>query len=95
MRMAASSDQEAVRVVAFHDKASGRVTLFGQNTSDQPVDVVLQVPGVAETIQLSSNVTDAVRDLQSGENAVMEQGTARYAAPQDSVFTLTGIATKG
>lgn len=95
VRMAASSDQEAVRVVAFHDKASGRVTLFGQNTSDQPVDVVLEAPGVAQTIQLSSSVTDAVRDMQSGENAVMEQGTVRYAAPPGSVFTLTGIPTKG
>ena len=81
VRMAASSDQEAVRVVAFHDKASGRVTLFGQNSSDKPVEAVLQAPGVARTVQFSSNITDAVQNMQSGESAVMEHGTVRYAAP--------------
>jgi len=95
VRLAASSDQEAVRVVAFHDRASGRVTLFGQNSSDQPVDAVLQAPGVAQVLEFSSNITDAVRDMQSGEKAVMEHGTVRYAVPPGSVFTLTGIPSKG
>lgn len=95
VRMAASSDQEAVRVVAFHDKASGRVTLFGRNSSNKPVEAVLQAPGVAQTVQFSSKVTDAVQDMQSGESAVMEHGTVRYAAPPGSVFTLTGIPSKG
>jgi hypothetical protein len=95
VRIAASSDQEAVRVVAFHDKASGRVTLFGQNSSDKPVEAVLQAPGIAQTVHFSSKFTDAVQDMQSGASAVMEHGTARYAVPPSSVFTLTGIQTKG
>ncbi len=95
VRSAASSDQEAVRVVAFRDKASGRITFFGQNSSDQPVEAVLQAPGLVQTVELSSSVTDAVRNMQSGENAFMEHGTVRYTAPPGSVFTLTGIPSKG
>lgn len=95
VRSAASSDQEAVRVVAFRDKASGRITLFGQNSSDQPVEAVLKAPGLVQTVEFSSSVTDAVRNMQSGENAFMEHGTVRYTVPPGSVFTLTGIPSKG
>lgn len=95
IRVSASSTLESVPVTAFHDPATGRLTFFGHNTSDQEVTVNIQVPGMPQTIQLDSFVTDPGREMEPGHPAVFAGGSTTYTAPPGAVFTLTGSTTKG
>jgi O-glycosyl hydrolase len=95
VRLEATSDQDSVRVVAFHDQATNRVTLFGQNFSDVPVEATLSTPGRTENLQLSSSSTDGERDMQPGEDVDMQHGSVTYVSAPNSIFTLTGITTRG
>jgi hypothetical protein len=95
VRIAASADRAVVHVVAFHDQASGRITLFGHNSSEQNEEVALRVPQELAAVPLSSYETDADRDMEPGQPAVLIEGSVTYVAAPNSVFTLTGIPTKG
>lgn len=95
VRIAASSDEGSVDVVAFQDPESGRVTIFGKNGSDEPTKVTLRVDGVSVTMQLSMSTTDVSRDMEAAEGTQLADGTTVLTAEPDSVFTLTGILTKG
>lgn len=95
VRIAASSDQEMVHVVAFQDPASGRVTLFGHNASDRAVDAMLRLPSLDQAIEFSSSATNTGQDMDAGRPAVFAGGAASYTAAPDAVFTLTGTPTKG
>ncbi|WP_267276976.1 glycosyl hydrolase [Arthrobacter sp. CDRTa11] len=95
VRIAASSADEGIQVVAFRDQTTGRITFFGNNTSDRPVEARLDTPGISQDVQLASYATDATRDMESGEPAVLADGSVTYTAAAGSVFTLTGIPSKG
>lgn len=95
VRIAVSSDQPEVHVVAFQDKASGRITFFGYNASAQEAYVTMQLTGLRESLQLSSYVTDGNRNMEGREQEKLAGGVATYKCAPDSVFTLTGIPTKG
>lgn len=95
VRIAASSNEGSVDVVAFQDPESGRVTIFGQNSSDAPVKATLRVDGVSGTTQLSNFTTDAGRDMEAVEGTLLAEGSTILSAGPNSVFTLTGISTKG
>ena len=93
--MPALSTDEHVKVVAFEDPASGRLTIFGQNTSDSLVTTNLQLPGFSGNLQLSSFVTDSDRDMEPGAGSSMTDGKIVLSPGENSIFTLTGISTKG
>jgi O-glycosyl hydrolase len=95
VRLPASSSDEHVSVVAFEDPASGRITIFGQNTSDNPTETTLQVPGLRGTLQLSQFVTDPERDMEGGAGSSLVGGKTTLSTGAHSIFTLTGIPTKG
>lgn len=95
IRIAASSSDEGVDVVAFQDPATGRVSVFGRNTSESPVNVTVKLEGLSGTITLSMFITDPGRDMKAVDDALMAEGTANLTAGPNSVFTLTGSATKG
>ncbi|TPV49821.1 hypothetical protein FJ661_14595 [Pseudarthrobacter phenanthrenivorans] len=95
VRLGVSSDDGNVHVVAFQEKASGRITFFGQNSSDQSVDVTLRVSGLGQSVHLSSFTTDADSNMEPGKPAVLTDGAVSYRADPQSVFTLTGTTTKG
>lgn len=95
VRIEASADGDGVRIVAFLDQASGRLTFFGYNTSDRAVEATLHAPGLGQSLQLASYATDATRDMEPGEPSVLADGAATYSAAPGSVFTLTGIPTEG
>jgi hypothetical protein len=94
VRIAASSDDDRVSVVAFTELATGRVTFFGQNSSDQPLPVTLLAPQVAH-MRLSAFSTDAHSDMEQGTASIISGGIAKYTARPGAVFTLTGIPTEG
>lgn len=95
VRVAVTSSAESVDVVAFQDPESGRITIFGRNSSDGPTEANLQVEGISGTMQLSVFTTDAGRDMEAAEGTLLSDGSTTLAAAPDSVFTLTGIPTKG
>jgi O-glycosyl hydrolase len=95
VRIAASSSNESVDVVAFQDPASGRVTVFGRNASDLPVKVSVRLAGLSGTTRLSVFITDSGRDMNAVDDALMAEGTTNLTVGPNSVFTLTGSATKG
>ena len=81
--------------MAFQDPASGRVSVFGRNTSDSPVKATVRLAGLSGTMPLSMFITDSERDMKAADDALMTAGTTILTAGPDSVFTLTGSATKG
>lgn len=95
VRIAASSSEGSVDLVAFKDPESGRVTIFGQNSSDAPATATLRAAGVSGTMQLSIFTTDAGRDMEAAEDTVLVDGSTNLVAAPNSVFTLTGIPKKG
>ncbi|WP_455836076.1 hypothetical protein [Pseudarthrobacter siccitolerans] len=95
IRIAASSGDDRVAVVAFIDRATGRTTFFGQNTSDQPVPVILRSPQANYTLRLKAFSTDADSDMEQDTTTILSQGIAKYIVRPGAVFTLTGIPTEG
>jgi hypothetical protein len=95
LRVAASSSDGSVPVVAFSDTATGRVTFFGHNTTNQAITVTLQAPNIPQTMQLESFATNAAKDMERGDPALLSDGATAYTAPPGAVFTLTGNSTKG
>ena len=95
VRLAVSSDQPSVHVVAFQDPVSHRLTFFGHNTSDQTVKVTLHASSLGQPTGLASYATDAGLDMDPREPAVVADGAVTYSATPGAVFTLTGIPTKG
>jgi hypothetical protein len=95
VRIAASSSEGSVDIVAFQDPVSGRVSIFGRNSSDAPVKATLRVAGVSGTMQLSMFTTDAGRDMEAAEGTLLADGSTNLWAQPNSVFTLTGTSTKG
>lgn len=95
VRIAASSNEGSVDVVAFQDPESGRITIFGKNGSDEPTKVTLRVDGASGMMQLSMFTTDARRDMEAAEGGLLTDGSTDLTAEPNSVFTLTGISTKG
>ncbi len=81
--------------MAFQDPVSGRVSVFGRNTSDSPVTVTVRLAGLGGTTPLSMFITDSERDMKAVDDALMTDGTTNLTAGPNSVFTLTGSATKG
>jgi hypothetical protein len=95
VRIAAVSSEESVEVVAFQDPASGRISIFGRNNSDVPVQGTVRLAGLGGTMRLSMFTTDARRNMEAAEGVQLADGTMNLRAGPDSVFTLTGISTKG
>jgi hypothetical protein len=95
VRIAASSGEGGVDVVAFQDPASGRVSIFGHNTADAPVEATLQVASTGGAVQLSMFTTDAGRNMEAAEGPRLADGSTTLLVGPNSVFTLTGISTKG
>lgn len=95
VRIPASSTNGEVDVVAVQDPASGRLTIFGQNTSDSAVPVTLRLPGVGAAVRLDSFVTDSGRNMEADGSAILTDGTMTMTAGPQSVFTLTGVAAQG
>jgi len=95
VRVDASTDQAQVGVVAFQDPLSGRVTLFGRNTSDQAVTARLRSPSLGAGLELATFATDSGRNMEAGSPAFAAESAVTYTAGPGTVFTLTGIPTKG
>jgi hypothetical protein len=94
-RIAASSSEESVEVVAFQDPMSGRVSVFGRNKSDSPVKVTVRLARLSGTIPLSMFITDPERDMEAAGGANLANGVTTFVAARNSVFTLTGFPTNG
>lgn len=95
IRIAASSGDDRVAVVAFIERTTGRTTFFGQNTSDEPVPITLRAPQANYTLLLTAFNTDADSDMEQDTTTTLSQGIAKYTVHPGAVFTLTGIPTEG
>lgn len=95
LRIAASAANDDVNVVAFEDPDSGRVTIVGQNRTGSPVQTKIQLPDAVQPFLLQASVTNAERDMAPDGEVNLDAGAADFLVPASSVFTLTGISTKG
>ena len=94
VRIAASSSDESVEVVAFQDPASGRISIFGRNHSDAAVKVTVRLAGFSGTTSLSMFTTNPERDMEAADGALLAGGRTNLTVGPNSVLTLTGSTPK-
>ncbi len=95
VRISAATNHPDCRIAAFYDKSSGRITLFGYNSSDQMAEVTFTLPGLPQTVQLSTYETDRNRNMEAGQATALINAETTYKAAPNAVFTMTGIMSKG
>jgi fibronectin type 3 domain-containing protein len=91
VRIAASSDSGSLSLLAFHDPASGRVTLVGRNTSTTALTFTGTVTGVDGLTSLASYRTNATANTEAAGDIPVTAGTFSATIPSDTLFTLTGV----
>jgi fibronectin type 3 domain-containing protein/O-glycosyl hydrolase len=91
VRIAASSDNGSLSLLAFQDPASGRVTLVGRNTSSSALTFTGTVAGVDGLTSLASYSTNATLDAQAAGDVPVAAGAFSTTIPADTLFTLTGV----
>jgi O-glycosyl hydrolase len=94
-RIGATSSSQSVRVVAFRDPASGRVTVVGENTSSSGQAVALSLAGLTVPPAFQYFQTNASSNLAQGASVPVSGGSASVSVPGDTIFTLTGLPTTG
>ncbi|HEY5183834.1 MAG TPA: hypothetical protein VIM19_02770, partial [Actinomycetes bacterium] len=92
VRIGVSSGSSALSLLAFHDPASGRVTLVGLNTSSDAATFTGTIAGVDGLTALAAYRTNATANMGSAGDIPVTAGTFSATIPADTLFTLTGVA---
>lgn len=90
-RIGAESTQADVRVAAFRDPVTQRVTVVGQNTSESSQTLSLTLHGLPVPASLDYVRTNATSRMAPGPDVVVDDGVASVVVPSDTTFTLTGV----
>jgi hypothetical protein len=89
-RIGASSANGNIEIEAFHDPASGRLTLVGQNTSGSSQTLSLALRNVAAPSTLRLYETNSGSHMERQPDVHVSGGSASVAVPAYTTFTLTG-----
>ena len=92
-RIYAHSGNGNVRIEAFRDAATSRLTLVGENTSGSAQTVSIALHNLAAPAAFRYYRTNSGSHLARGNDVRVRGGSATVTVPADTTFTLTGRAT--
>jgi Big-like domain-containing protein len=92
VRIAASSGNSSLPLLAFHDQSSGRVTLVGFNTSSATETVSGTLMGIDGLTAMAYYRTNATANMESVGDVPVTAGQFSITVPGDTLFTLSGVA---
>ena len=95
VRVPMDSGDARIKAVAFEDPLSGRFTVFGVNTSDDVVPARMASPDIAGPLDLASYITNATHDMEKTTGTSVSSGRIEATIQPQTIFTLSGIPTKG
>lgn len=90
-----TADNPSVEVVAAMDPITGRLVVFGRNTSSDNVSTVIGIAGVNASTKLETFRTDDEENMVKEPDQMLSQGKIALTIAARSVFTLTGVRTNG
>jgi hypothetical protein len=90
-RIYAHSGDNDVKIEAFQDQATHRVTLVGENNSDsaQPLSIALNNLAATTTFQYYQTNSDS--HMAQGADVPVSADSATVTVPANTTFTLTGL----
>lgn len=90
-RVYASSGNSSVKIEAFQDPSTTRLTLVGQNTSGSAQTVAIALDNLAAPTSLQYSQTNSGSHMAQGADVPVSGGSATVTVPANTVFTLTGL----
>ena len=90
-RIYADSNSSDVKIEAFLDPATSRLTLVGMNGSNSAQTVSVALTNVATPTTLQYFQTNSDSDMAQGPDVPVSGGRADLTVPADTTFTLTGL----
>jgi O-glycosyl hydrolase len=90
VRIDASISDPGIKVAAFHQPDTGRLTIVGQNLGMTPARIVGKLENLDVTGSLELFQTTVTQDLVRGPDISIMDGSFVAEIAADSVFTLTG-----
>ncbi len=90
VRVAASSTNDTVDVVAFKDPSSGRLTVVGRNTGSAKINIRITIAGIPGETVLQNYRTDADSNMVSDPGTSLKAGIISLQTEPNALFTLTG-----
>jgi hypothetical protein len=94
-RIYAGSGSSSIKVEAFRDSATGRLTLLGQNNAGRAQTLSIALHHVTAPTSLHYYRTNSGSHMARGADVPVRGGTATVRVPADTTFTLTGRAGGG
>src|SRR4029077_408912 len=91
-RIGAGSNSTSIKIEAFQDPATSRLTLVGQNTSSSAQTLTLSLAHVPAPTSLQYFQTNAGSNMAPGPAVVVSGGAATVTVPGNTTFTLTGTS---
>jgi chitodextrinase len=90
-RIGASSNTTSIKIEAFQDPATSRLTLVGQNTSSSAQPLNLSLANLPAPTFLQYFQTNSASNMAQGSPVVVSGGAATITVPGTTTFTLTGL----
>ena len=91
-RIGAGSNSTSIKIEAFQDPATSRLTLVGQNTSSSAQTLNLSLAHLPAPTSLQYFQTNAGSNMAPGPAVVVSGGAATVTVPGNTTFTLTGTS---
>jgi hypothetical protein len=89
-RIEAHASDSNVKIEAFRDPATSRLTLVGENNSGSSQTLSLSLRNVAAPTALAYYRTNSGSHMARGADVPVNAGAATVTVPADTTFTLTG-----
>jgi hypothetical protein len=91
-RIGTTSSDANVKIETFHDSATKRLTLVGENNSGSAQTVTIALENVAAPLAFHYYQTNSHSHMARGADVPVSAGSATVTVPADTTFTLTGKA---
>jgi hypothetical protein len=89
-RIYAHAGNSNLSIEAFHDPATGRLTLVGENNSGSAQTLSIALNNVTAPAALHYYQTNSDSNMAPGADVPVNAGSATLTVPADTTFTLTG-----
>lgn len=91
-QIAVSGADSSLVVLAFFNKANGRMIITGINTKNQPVTINGELANLPEINSMEFYYTDSEKNLYKDRDIVVNKEIFKKIIPAKCIFTLTGKA---
>jgi hypothetical protein len=88
---ATSDDTNTIRISAFHNATTGKLTLVGRNKTSSPQTLSITISNVGSLGALKLYQTSKTLDMASGGSIAPAGSTYTVSLAADSIFTLTNV----